>query len=232
MIPFGSVLEMLLHWAAGEPTDDATYFWSTTETTPSISTATAATYFVNITAACGSASPTVVVADIPDAIAGFTMVQSFMTAAMTNTSTGAIDAYYWDFGDATSSTDMSPIHLYADTGVFVVTLTVTGPCGTDVITQNMYSNTVGLNEMLLDNELEVYPNPNNGEFTISINMDKETEVSAELTDPQGKVVWSKDFGMVMGKRTEAVQLSSQAAGVYFLKIAANDTYIVRKLTVE
>jgi len=215
-----------------EPTDDATYLWSTTETTPSISAATATTYFVNITADCGSASPTVVVADIPDAVADFTMIQSFMTAAMTNTSTGAIDTYYWDFGDGTSSTDMSPTHLYADTGVFVVTLTVTGPCGTDVITQNMYSNTVGIDELLLDNDMEVYPNPNNGEFTISINMDKESEVSAELTDPQGKVVWSKDFGMVLGKRDEVVRLSSQAVGVYFLKIAANETYTVRKLTVE
>ena len=155
-----------------------------------------------------------------------------MTAAMTNTSTGAIDTYYWDFGDGTSSTDMNPTHLYADTGVFVVTLTVTGPCGTDVMTQNMYSNTVGLDEMLLDNDLDVYPNPNNGEFKVSFNMEQETEVFAELTDPQGKVVWRKDFGMVLGERTEVVQLSSQAAGVYFLKIAANEMYTVRKVTVK
>ena len=215
-----------------EPTGDASYLWSTTETTPSITVTTPTAYFVNITAACGSASPTVIVEDIPDAVADFTMVQSFMTAAMTNTSTGAIDTYLWDFGDGTTSTDVNPTHLYADTGVFVVTLTVTGPCGTNVTTQNMYSNTVGLDEMLVDNVLDVYPNPNNGEFTVSINMEQETDVVAQLTDPQGKVVWEKDFGNVLGERTEAIQLSSRAAGVYFLKITANEMHTVRKITVE
>ena len=32
--------------------------------------------------------------------------------------------YYWDFGDGTTSTDPNPYHVYAQDGLYVVTLTV------------------------------------------------------------------------------------------------------------
>ncbi len=48
-----------------------------------------------------------------------------------DTSTGEIDSYHWDFGDGKNSTQKNPQHTYTRPGLFTVTLTVTGPGGSD-----------------------------------------------------------------------------------------------------
>lgn len=55
-----------------------------------------------------------------------------------NVSTGSIDGVLWDFGDGTSSTVVSPSHLYVATGSYAVTLTVTGPGGEDTESKPEY----------------------------------------------------------------------------------------------
>jgi gliding motility-associated-like protein len=54
--------------------------------------------------------------------------------SFTNTSTNAT-GYYWDFGDATSDTAVNPVHTYADTGTYVITLIATGTTGCEDTTQ-------------------------------------------------------------------------------------------------
>jgi PKD repeat protein len=49
--------------------------------------------------------------------------------------TGNITAYAWTFGDGTSSSDRNPSKFYAAPGVYTVSLTVTGPGGSDVQTK-------------------------------------------------------------------------------------------------
>lgn len=53
-------------------------------------------------------------------------------ASMSNSPTGTIVSYFWDFGDGNTLTTASPIvtHTYATTGNFTVTLTVTNSAGT------------------------------------------------------------------------------------------------------
>ena len=48
-------------------------------------------------------------------------------------STGAIDSVAWDFGDGSTSTDLSPVHTYTLAGTYSVRLRVWGPNGTDEV---------------------------------------------------------------------------------------------------
>ena len=61
-----------------------------------------------------------------------------LTVAFTNNSTGSITSYAWTFGDGTTSTAASPSHVYAAAGVYTVSLTVTGPGGSNTQTRNNY----------------------------------------------------------------------------------------------
>lgn len=215
-----------------EPTDDAiSYLWNTTESTPSVSAISTGTYSVLVTTACGQANPTTVVQNIPDAVAGFDLFTSFLTAQCTNTSTDAT-SYLWDFGDGNTSTDANPTHIYSDTGDYVITLTVTGPCGTDVTTQNMNANLVSVAELPMFTSLEVYPNPNNGTFTIDMNLNEGMNVGFELTDVRGAIVWATNAGTVEGAFSQNVALSNQPEGMYFLKITAGDFETVRKVIIK
>jgi PKD repeat protein len=56
----------------------------------------------------------------------------------TNTSSGTITSVLWDFGDGSSSTVVSPGHVYLTTGLYTITLTVIGPGGADVETKAEY----------------------------------------------------------------------------------------------
>jgi PKD repeat protein len=69
--------------------------------------------------------------------ASFTMNRSGRDVTFTNT-TQQGDSYNWDFGDATARvTQPNPTHTYTRAGTFVVTLTATNNCGT-----NIYRDTV------------------------------------------------------------------------------------------
>ncbi len=64
--------------------------------------------------------------------------KSPLTVAFTNTSTGSITSYAWTFGDGGTSTAASPSHMYAAAGVYTVSLTVTGPGGSNTQTRSNY----------------------------------------------------------------------------------------------
>jgi len=54
-----------------------------------------------------------------------------LSVDFTSTSTGAIDSYFWEFGDGTTSTEQNPTHSYAAAGTYSVSLSVTGPGGSN-----------------------------------------------------------------------------------------------------
>ena len=55
-----------------------------------------------------------------------------ITVQFTNYSTDA-DEYLWDFGDGNSSTEENPLHEYAESGNFIITLTAKGKGGSKTI---------------------------------------------------------------------------------------------------
>ncbi|EKQ50463.1 MAG: PDK repeat-containing protein, partial [Methanobacterium sp. Maddingley MBC34] len=63
-----------------------------------------------------------------------------LTVQFTDTSTGNITSWSWDFnGDGvTDSTEQNPTYTYNTSGTYTVTLTVTGPGGDNNITQIDY----------------------------------------------------------------------------------------------
>jgi len=52
-----------------------------------------------------------------------------LTVSFTDTSTGEIQAWNWDFGDGLTSSEQNPIHTYQNPGTYTAVLTATGPVG-------------------------------------------------------------------------------------------------------
>ncbi|MFH1197550.1 MAG: Ser-Thr-rich GPI-anchored membrane family protein [bacterium] len=63
-----------------------------------------------------------------------------LTVQFNDLSTGQIVSRYWDFGDGGTSTETNPVHFYGAIGSYTVSLTVTGPGGSDTKRQTNYIN--------------------------------------------------------------------------------------------
>ncbi len=64
-----------------------------------------------------------------------------LTVTFTNSTTGQVDDYLWDFGDLITSAITAPTHVYTTTGSFTVSLTANGPNGSDTLTRTNYITT-------------------------------------------------------------------------------------------
>jgi len=82
--------------------------------------------------------PAIVVA-VPPPIASFeastTSRLAPLTVVFTDTSTGQIDGWRWDFGDGTRSIGSTAVHTYSTAGTYTVSLTVNGAGGSATITK-------------------------------------------------------------------------------------------------
>jgi PKD repeat protein len=61
-----------------------------------------------------------------------------LTVSFTNQSAGDVTTYLWEFGDGRSSTLPNPSHTYLDGGTYTVSLTASGPGGTDQMIRQDY----------------------------------------------------------------------------------------------
>jgi PKD repeat protein len=118
---------------------------SSTEQNSTHTYETVGTYTVKLTASnYGGSNSTAktdyinVTSDVSAPIANFTTDansgQVPFTVHFTDTSTGSVSSWKWDFGDSKTSTDQNPIHTYLTKSDYNVNLTVTGPGGRTTVT--------------------------------------------------------------------------------------------------
>jgi len=83
------------------------------------------------------------------------------TVEFTNTSSGNINGYFWQFGDGDTSNTDNPTHTYTDVSEFAVVLTVTDVNGcTDVATATI--ETLPIYDIDIPNAFTPDPNGGNG----------------------------------------------------------------------
>ncbi len=58
-----------------------------------------------------------------------------LSVTFTNTSGGDFSSMLWNFGDGFTSTDPNPTHIYQNSGIYTVALTITGNGGSDTETK-------------------------------------------------------------------------------------------------
>ncbi len=141
----GPLTVQFTNQSTGNPT---TYEWqfpggtpsSSTQQNPSVVYNTPGTYSVTLTVSNNAGNNTATQSNFITVnaapTAGFTSSVNGSTATFTNTSQNAT-SYSWTFGDGGSSTLSNPTHTYTADGVYTVTLSATGPCGTVTSTQTV-----------------------------------------------------------------------------------------------
>jgi hypothetical protein len=147
-------------------------------------------------------------------------------------------SYFWDFGDGNTSTAMNPAHYYTSSGTFVVTLTVNGldNCGNPC--SATYSETIDMDcegyepkpesesnessskpETLKVSSLNIYPNPNSGNFRVKHYIPINSQDSyLAIRSIEGKEIMKQNVNCV-GQCTSTIKLNSNnEIGTYFCSL--------------
>ncbi len=108
----------------------------------------------------GTVTPTPTVPLVANFTANVTEGEAPLAVRFTDTSTGEIETWAWDFGDGNSSTEQNPVHTYEIPGNYSVTLNASNAYGTSTLTKPDYIRVTGKSfaNFVIDENVFVYGN--------------------------------------------------------------------------
>ncbi len=90
------------------------------------------------------------------------------------------------------------------------------------------SDHTSINEDFLTNAVSLYPNPNNGEFKLTIDNAGLEKVEVTIFDIYGRMVYANQ----LTDKVNDISLLGVSAGVYTVRITANEQSITKKIVVN
>ncbi len=131
-----------------------------------------------------------------------------LTVNFTDQSTGDITSWSWDFGDGTTSTEQNPTHTYNSAGTYTVSLTVTGPGGSDTETKVDY---ITVSEPPV---ADFVGSPTSGNAPLTVNFTDQS-----TGNPTS---WSWDFGDGNTSTAQNPSHTYNAAGTYTVTLTVSN----------
>jgi PKD repeat protein len=174
-------------------------------------------------------------APVADFEADDTQITAGSYTNFTSLSTGDNLSFEWIFegGTPETSTEENPTEIYyliMDWDYYDVTLVVSNEFGSDSLIKDDYIEVIpeNVNEKILTNQnVKLFPNPNDGNFTISIPASADAEVN--IIDLQGRsVLYDKISG------SQQINVKSIERGIYIVKIfdTESGSQVIKRLIIR
>lgn len=212
----------------------ATYLWSTTASTQTITVSTSGTYNVTVTNSDGcSASDTVMLTINPLPGVGLipfsSPVCNDLTSFILTNGTPSGGVYS---GPTVVGNVFNP--QAAGVGSHTITYTITDGNGcSNSSSQNiMVNNCIGIIESSNTYFVNVYPNPTQGTFTLAIDNASIDELLISIVDMQGKEVFAVREKNIATEYKQQIDLSDVSKGIYFIKLSTGSDVKVQKLIIQ
>ena len=214
------------------------YLWSTGAITQTIQVTTAGTYSVQVSDNLGCVlNDDIILTTGTAPTAGYSTngnnLPLFTPMTFTDASTNGAVSWFWDFGDGNTSTLQNPTHTYLAMGAFNVCLTVSnGTCTNTFCDITTINAPVDIVDPLFDGSVQLYPNPNNGQFSLDFDLAKATDLEISVISLTGQTVYAKSLRGVRFHH-EAIEMNDVASGMYFVRIISNKgAEMIQKIIVE
>ena len=175
-------------------------------------------------------SAKVVIRSLP--VAEFTKVINALDVNFTNTSSNA-DSFSWSFGDNTPvSNQINPSHTYAAYGNYLVVLTATNVCSSNIYQDTVKLSDVSIFEIDLSSKLKVYPNPNKGIFELEIN-NYTNDCQLMIYNQTGQIIFNEKINTLSATNTKkSIDLSKYPKGIYLLNLKYSNGILSRKVVIQ
>ena len=116
-------------------------------------------------------------------------------------------------------------------GNFPVTYTYTDEngCSGDANQTVSVDNCVGLSENSETVGINVFPNPNNGQFKINLSAIDFNDATVAVMDALGQTVYKESNVNIQGSYSTRVDLSNNPQGIYFIVVSGNNKMFTQKV---
>jgi len=207
--------------------------WNTGSSSSVLTNLSANTYSVNITDSFGCQIQRSFVISQPPPL---NLVQSQVndlsnncSGSATITVSGGVTPYSYSWNDPNHQTTATATGLCK--GLYKVTVSDSNQCTS--YRTFIIDNSVGIDENENTIGIGVFPNPSeNGIFNLSIESQGEEQFQIFIYNNLGERIYQKSIS-VNGKHSEYIDLSTHAAGIYYLQIQTNNRIIdTRNLIVK
>jgi PKD domain/Secretion system C-terminal sorting domain len=137
--------------------------------------------------------------------------------------------WHWDFGDGMSSTEINPVHIYQNDGVYNVCLIVCNQYSCDTLCNLVYIGVSKTGESEIKKDLFIYPNPAFETFKIgNSNFQNSETKQLQITTPLGQLLKTTQFYT----SETTITVADLPAGLVFVQILENGKIIaVGKLVI-
>lgn len=174
-----------------------------------------------------SVSTTDTVVVLPYTPLSFSYLANGGIVDFTNTTPGATTAL-WSFGDGNSSTDLNPQHIYQNSGIYVVSLSMTDSCGTpQIVTDTLSITLLSLSGPDISDAVLVFPNPVQDDLSVIIPEEFIGDM-VFIYDMSGVVVLQKRLSKVH----EVINLKNVSSGLYFIEFDSGDSKVLKRLIIQ
>jgi hypothetical protein len=165
----------------------------------------------NVAGCSATATTTVVVNANPVVNLGADIIQPNPPAIL---DAGAgFGSYLW------STTAVTQTISVNTNGQYIVTVTTAGCSDSDTINVNFTSGITNVDGSVTT--MRLYPNPTSGPFNVQIDNLETNNLTIDILDMTGRVVYTRYVGSVSGNVIEAFDMTELRMGAYSIRMNAN-----------
>ena len=209
------------HWYT-QPSGGTPVFTGSTFNTPALSTNV--TYYVEVEVDGVVGSTRTPVTATVNQIPAMPVVNQNGTVLVSSSTVGN----QWHRNGVAIAGATTPSIVVTQDGYYSVVVTING-CPSPA-SQEVFMNVTSVEETVLNNNVRVFPNPNDGSFTINFNSSEPTEsFRVEVVNSVGQTVYTEKVARFNGRYNQQLNLSMEADGVYIVNIYTDNGVFQQQL---
>jgi PKD repeat protein len=168
-------------------------------------------------------------------------------------SSNPVTTWSWDFGDGTTSNEQNPYHVFAQPGVYAVSLSIEGDSCSSVITfeldtENPWNfnnnsgdpaklgqstNAVATREATAAFEsVKLFPNPAHNDLSVAFSSKQAGDYTLRISDLTGKTLQTSAQTAVIGVNAARLNIGNLVPGLYMAEIRSGESVQTIKFVKE